>query len=73
LRTVPKRSGLAFPGPNVCGDQTSVFREELRARNLVTLHDLAETNAGTVLVGHGEPWTGGARAIVDQARAAGIA
>jgi glyoxylase-like metal-dependent hydrolase (beta-lactamase superfamily II) len=42
-------------------------------RNLATLHDLAETNAGTVLVGHGEPWTGGARAIVDQARAAGIA
>jgi len=30
-------------------------------RNLATLHDLAETNAGTVLVGHGEPWTGGAR------------
>ena len=42
-------------------------------RNLATLQALAETNASTVLVGHGEPWTGGARAIVDQARAAGVA
>jgi glyoxylase-like metal-dependent hydrolase (beta-lactamase superfamily II) len=42
-------------------------------RNLATLQALAETNAGTVLVGHGEPWTGGAHALVDQARAAGVA
>jgi glyoxylase-like metal-dependent hydrolase (beta-lactamase superfamily II) len=42
-------------------------------RNLGSLDALAATGAGTVLVGHGEPWTGGARAIVDQARAAGVA
>jgi glyoxylase-like metal-dependent hydrolase (beta-lactamase superfamily II) len=41
-------------------------------RNLESLDALAATGAGTVLVGHGEPWTGGARAIVDQARAAGV-
>src|SRR3954462_4871689 len=27
-------------------------------RNLATLEAIAETNAGTVLVGHGEPWKG---------------
>jgi glyoxylase-like metal-dependent hydrolase (beta-lactamase superfamily II) len=41
-------------------------------RNLESLDALAATGAGTVLVGHGAPWTGGARAIVDQARAAGV-
>jgi hypothetical protein len=41
-------------------------------RNLESLDALAATGAGTVLLGHGEPWTGGARAIVDQARAAGV-
>jgi glyoxylase-like metal-dependent hydrolase (beta-lactamase superfamily II) len=41
-------------------------------RNLESLDALAATGARTVLVGHGEPWTGGARAIVDQARAAGV-
>ncbi|WP_372518072.1 MBL fold metallo-hydrolase [Solirubrobacter ginsenosidimutans] len=41
-------------------------------RNLATLEAIADTNAGTVLVGHGEPWKSGARALVDQARAASI-
>jgi glyoxylase-like metal-dependent hydrolase (beta-lactamase superfamily II) len=41
-------------------------------RNLRSLDALAATGAGTVLVGHGPPWTGGAQAIVDQARAAGV-
>jgi glyoxylase-like metal-dependent hydrolase (beta-lactamase superfamily II) len=42
-------------------------------RNLRSLDALAATDARTVLVGHGEPWTEGARTIVDQARAAGAA
>jgi glyoxylase-like metal-dependent hydrolase (beta-lactamase superfamily II) len=41
-------------------------------RNLRSLDALAATGAGTVLVGHGEPWTRGAQAIVDAARAAGV-
>jgi glyoxylase-like metal-dependent hydrolase (beta-lactamase superfamily II) len=41
-------------------------------RNLATLEAIAETDAGTVLVGHGEPWTAGARALVEQARAAPV-
>jgi glyoxylase-like metal-dependent hydrolase (beta-lactamase superfamily II) len=42
-------------------------------RNLETLDAIAATGAGTVLVGHGEPWREGAEAIVEQARAAGSA
>jgi len=42
-------------------------------RNLRTLDALAATGARTVLVGHGEPWTGGVEAAVAQARAAGAA
>ena len=42
-------------------------------RNLRSLDALAATGARTVLVGHGEPWTGGAEAAVAQARAAGAA
>ena len=42
-------------------------------RNLASLEGLAATGAGTVLVGHGEPWRGGAEAMVEQARAAGAA
>jgi glyoxylase-like metal-dependent hydrolase (beta-lactamase superfamily II) len=42
-------------------------------RNLRTLDALAATGARTVLTGHGDPWTGGAEAIVEQARAAGSA
>lgn len=40
-------------------------------RNLRSLDALAETGAGTVLTGHGEPWTGGAEAAVELARQAG--
>jgi glyoxylase-like metal-dependent hydrolase (beta-lactamase superfamily II) len=42
-------------------------------RNLRTLDDLVETGAGTVLVGHGEPWRGGVEEVVARARAAGSA
>jgi glyoxylase-like metal-dependent hydrolase (beta-lactamase superfamily II) len=40
-------------------------------RALDSLDALAETGAGTVLVGHGEPWAGGAEQAVALARAAG--
>ena len=42
-------------------------------RNLAALDGLAATGAGTVLTGHGEPWTGGAQDAVARARAAGAA
>src|SRR3954451_17306762 len=42
-------------------------------RNLSSLDALAQTGAGTVLTGHGEPWTGGAEAAVARAREAGSA
>jgi glyoxylase-like metal-dependent hydrolase (beta-lactamase superfamily II) len=42
-------------------------------RNLRTLDALAATGARIVLTGHGEPWTGGAEAAVERARAAGTA
>jgi glyoxylase-like metal-dependent hydrolase (beta-lactamase superfamily II) len=41
-------------------------------RALATLDALAETAAGLVLVGHGEPWREGAEAAVERARAAGV-
>lgn len=41
------------------------------ARNLAALDALAQTGAATVLVGHGDPWTGGAESAVARARAAG--
>jgi len=41
--------------------------------NLESLDVIADTGAGTVLPGHGEPWTGGAASAVEQARAAGPA
>jgi glyoxylase-like metal-dependent hydrolase (beta-lactamase superfamily II) len=40
-------------------------------RNLRSLDALAATGARTVLVGHGEPWTGGAAELVNLARSAG--
>ena len=40
-------------------------------RALDSLDELAKTAAGTVLVGHGDPWTGGAEAAVAAAREAG--
>src|SRR3954447_2564322 len=42
-------------------------------RNLRSLDAIAATGARTVLTGHGEPWTGGAEAMVEQARRAGSA
>lgn len=42
-------------------------------RALASLHRIAETDAGTVLTGHGEPWSGGARRAAELARAAGVA
>jgi glyoxylase-like metal-dependent hydrolase (beta-lactamase superfamily II) len=42
-----------------------------RSRALESLDALAETGAGTVLTGHGEPWTDGAAEAVRLARAAG--
>jgi glyoxylase-like metal-dependent hydrolase (beta-lactamase superfamily II) len=42
-------------------------------RNLRTLDALEATDAQTVLVGHGEPWTGGVAAAVAEARRAGSA
>ena len=41
-------------------------------RNLATLEAIAATGAGTVLVGHGGRGPNGARALIDQARAARI-
>ncbi len=41
------------------------------ARNLQALDALARTQAQTVLVGHGAPWTRGAEEIVNEARRAG--
>ena len=42
-------------------------------RNLRTLDALHDTAARTVLVGHGEPWTGGIESAVVLARQAGAA
>jgi glyoxylase-like metal-dependent hydrolase (beta-lactamase superfamily II) len=42
-------------------------------RALRVLDALAKTGAGTLLVGHGEPWTRGAAAAVALAREAGVA
>jgi glyoxylase-like metal-dependent hydrolase (beta-lactamase superfamily II) len=42
-------------------------------RNLRSLEPLAETGAGKVLVGHGEPWNDGVEAAVAKAREAGAA
>jgi glyoxylase-like metal-dependent hydrolase (beta-lactamase superfamily II) len=42
-------------------------------RNLASLEAIARTEAGTVLVGHGPPWTAGAAAAVELARRAGAA
>jgi glyoxylase-like metal-dependent hydrolase (beta-lactamase superfamily II) len=43
------------------------------ARALASLDRLAATGAGTVLMGHGEPWTDGAGALAREAAAAGAA
>jgi glyoxylase-like metal-dependent hydrolase (beta-lactamase superfamily II) len=56
-------------GPRLVARAATVDSE----RNLRSLDRLLETQARTVLVGHGEPWTGGVESAVDQARKAGAA
>ncbi|WP_324650970.1 MBL fold metallo-hydrolase [Georgenia sp. H159] len=59
----------ARTGPRIiAGAATADF-----TMNLATLDAIAGTGAGTVLPGHGEPWTQGAAAAVERARAAGTA
>jgi glyoxylase-like metal-dependent hydrolase (beta-lactamase superfamily II) len=41
-------------------------------RALASLDLLAGTGAGTLLPGHGEPWTGGAESAVGEARRVGV-
>jgi glyoxylase-like metal-dependent hydrolase (beta-lactamase superfamily II) len=41
-------------------------------RALASLDRIAATGAGTLLAGHGEPWTGGAAEAAERARAAGL-
>jgi glyoxylase-like metal-dependent hydrolase (beta-lactamase superfamily II) len=59
----------ARTGPRIVARAATADSE----RALTTLDALAETRARTVLVGHGEPWHGGAEAAVERARAAGAA
>ena len=54
-------------GPKIVAGAATADSE----RNLATLEALAETGAGAVLTGHGEPWREGAEAAVARARAAG--
>jgi glyoxylase-like metal-dependent hydrolase (beta-lactamase superfamily II) len=56
-------------GPRLVARAATVDSE----RNRASLDALAQTGAGTVLTGHGEPWTGGAEAAVEAARAAPVA
>jgi len=59
----------AREGPRLVARAATVDSE----RNLASLEALAETGASTVLMGHGEPWTGGVESLVAEARAAGAA
>jgi glyoxylase-like metal-dependent hydrolase (beta-lactamase superfamily II) len=54
-------------GPQIVSGAATVDSE----RALASLDEIETTGARTVLVGHGEPWTGGAAAAVSAARAAG--
>jgi glyoxylase-like metal-dependent hydrolase (beta-lactamase superfamily II) len=56
-------------GPCIVAGAATVDSE----RNLRSLDALEATGAGTVLVGHGDPWTGGVEDGVARARAAGSA
>jgi glyoxylase-like metal-dependent hydrolase (beta-lactamase superfamily II) len=56
-------------GPRIVAGAATADSE----RNLGALDAIAATEAGTVLVGHGEPWRGGAREAVELARRAGPA
>jgi glyoxylase-like metal-dependent hydrolase (beta-lactamase superfamily II) len=59
----------ARKGPRLVARAATVDSE----RNLASLDALADTGASTVLMGHGEPWTGGVESLVAEARAAGAA
>jgi glyoxylase-like metal-dependent hydrolase (beta-lactamase superfamily II) len=54
-------------GPQIVSGAATVDSE----RALASLAELERTGAATVLVGHGEPWSGGAEAAVAAARTAG--
>jgi glyoxylase-like metal-dependent hydrolase (beta-lactamase superfamily II) len=56
------------PGPQIVAAAATADSE----RALRSLDAVAATGAGTVLCGHGEPWTQGAEAIAEQARRRGI-
>jgi glyoxylase-like metal-dependent hydrolase (beta-lactamase superfamily II) len=58
---------IAKAGPQIVAGAATADYE----RNLRSLAAIAETEAGTVLCGHGEPWREGARAIAERARAVG--
>lgn len=55
-------------GPQIVARAATVDSE----RNLSSLDALAQTGAGTVLVGHGEPWTQGVESAVARAREQGV-
>jgi glyoxylase-like metal-dependent hydrolase (beta-lactamase superfamily II) len=59
----------ARTGPRLVARAATVDSE----RNLASLEALADTGAGTVLMGHGEPWTDGVASLVAEAREAGAA
>lgn len=56
-------------GPRVVARAATADSE----RNLRTLDALVETDAGTLLPGHGDPWTLGVASAVEAARAAPVA
>jgi glyoxylase-like metal-dependent hydrolase (beta-lactamase superfamily II) len=72
--------GVVFAGDALCTLSPTTFRRGPQlmppgfnvsdAQTEASLTALAETGAQVVLVGHGEPWTGGAAAAVEAARAA---
>ena len=55
-------------GPRIVAQAATADSE----RALASLDRLAESGAGTLLPGHGEPWTGGAESAVREARRAGV-
>ena len=55
-------------GPRIVAQGATADSE----RALASLERLAGTGAGTLLPGHGEPWTGGAELAVREARRAGV-
>jgi glyoxylase-like metal-dependent hydrolase (beta-lactamase superfamily II) len=56
-------------GPRLVARAATVDSE----RNMASLDALLQTRAGTVLPGHGEPWTDGVESAVSRAREAGAA